>query len=142
MTITNLARQLAIDRRTWAKRKEAFDRFDQLLLTHRLTGQHNGWQLNKINNSRTDPFSRNEPNRQNRPIFAETNPIGRTGQYVPWRLRLLAQTPDAAQRYAMTIVNLAHQLATFERYERRARSKRKTAFERLYAEQCSTEANG
>jgi hypothetical protein len=64
-----------------------------------------------------------------------------TGQYVPWRLRLLAQTPDAAQRYAMTVVNLAHQLAVFERYERRAWSKRKMAFERLYAEQMLSQSN-
>jgi hypothetical protein len=63
-----------------------------------------------------------------------------TGRYVPWHLRLLLQTPDAAQRYAMTISNLARQLAIFERYERRAWSKRKTAFERFYAAQCSTES--
>jgi hypothetical protein len=62
-----------------------------------------------------------------------------TGQYVPWHLRRLLHTPDAAERYALTIRNLARQLAIFERYERRAWSKRNKAFERLYTEQCLTQ---
>lgn len=59
-----------------------------------------------------------------------------TGEYVPWHLRMLLRTPDAAERYAMTIANLARQLAIFERYERRAWAKRQKAFEHLHAEQC------
>jgi hypothetical protein len=60
-----------------------------------------------------------------------------TGQYVPWHLRRLVRTRDAAERYALTISNLARQLAIFERYERRAWARRNRAFERLYTEQCS-----
>jgi len=60
-----------------------------------------------------------------------------TGQYVPWHLRRLLHTPDAAERYALTIRNLARQLAIFERYERRVWSKRNKAFERLY--ECLTQ---
>jgi hypothetical protein len=59
------------------------------------------------------------------------------GQYVPWHLRRLLHAPDAAERYALTVSNLARQLAVFERYERRAWAKRNNAFERLYTEQCS-----
>jgi hypothetical protein len=61
-----------------------------------------------------------------------------TGQYVPWHLRRLLRTRDAAERYALTITNLARQLAVFERYERRVWSKRNKAFERLCTEQCPT----
>jgi hypothetical protein len=57
------------------------------------------------------------------------------GQYVPWHLRRLLRTRDAAERYALTITNLARQLAIFERYERRAWAKRNRAFERLCTEQ-------
>jgi hypothetical protein len=57
--------------------------------------------------------------------------LSRIGRHVPWYLRPLLQTPDAAERYAMTITNLARQLTVFERYERRAWTKRNQAFDRL-----------
>ena len=52
------------------------------------------------------------------------------------------ETPNAAERYAMTITNLARQLAVFERYERRAWAKREQVFERLYAQQSIEQASG